>query len=237
MRLRIHCLLIGSALALLPASAHAQMVGGRVIGDSTRHPLAGVQVRLIDSATKQAVDSARTDSAGIFYTTAPKPGTYSLILSRENSVPRFSGRWTLATVDAFQQATFVLPEGIERIAYTDADVDERVRPVPGNRGPRYPEGLRAKHIAGNVRVRFVVDEEGYVILRTVRVLESTRPEFAQAVQASVGDLRFFPAKRNGVAVAQIACMPMSFRIDPGPDVKQLDVQYDEWVAHPACPTN
>src|SRR5690242_2676674 len=105
MHLRIDYLLICSALALLPAAGRAQMVGGRVIGDSTRRPLANVQIRLIDSATKQTVDSAHTDSAGIFYTTAPRPGTYSLILSREHSVPRFSGRWSLATADAFQQAT------------------------------------------------------------------------------------------------------------------------------------
>jgi TonB family protein len=230
-------LLVPCFVALASTAVQAQMVGGRVIGDSTRRPIAGVEVRLIDSATKQPVDSARTDSAGIFYTTAPKPGTYSLMLLRERSVPRYSSSWTLATAEAFQQGTFVLPEGIERVAYREADVDVRVGMAANNPSPRYPTTLREKKVAGNVRIRFIVDSTGHLLPGTVRVLYSTAPEFAEAVEAVIGTWKFAPAKKNGAAVAQIACMPMTFRLDPGRDTKPLDAQFDEWVAHPTCPTD
>jgi len=210
------------------------MVGGRVVGDSTHHPLAGVLVRLVDSASTQVVDSATTDSAGIFYTTAPKPGTYSLLLTRANAAPRATSNWTLGSPEAFQQGTFTLPEGAEAAAYTEAQVDVRVGTVPGNPGPRYPTSLRAKGTPGNVRIRFIVDTTGRIVPGSLRILFASHPDFAAAVEAIASQWKFVPAMRNGVPVAQIACMPMTFRVDFG-KAKQLDAQFDDWVKHPGCP--
>ena len=66
--------------------------------------------------------------------------------------------------------------------------------------PRFPQLLRDAGVEGIARLSFVVDTLGRVELGTVRVLESTHPAFAVAVQATLPRMRFAPARIGGRAV-------------------------------------
>jgi TonB family protein len=211
----------------------AQTVGGMVVGDSSRNPLSKVRVHLLDSASAATVDSAITDSVGIFYLNARRPGVYSVVFLRTGAVPRSAGRWGLAA-DSVQLATFVLPEGIERTAYTEADVDKPGALVPRNPAPRYPQALRDKGINGNARIRFIIDTTGRLVPESFTVLFATAPEFVDAIRAVMGDWRFFPAQKGGVAVREVVCMPLTFRVQLA-NAGALDAQWREWYAHPSCP--
>jgi hypothetical protein len=65
------------ALSLAPALASAQSVAGRVLEATTRRPLGGVTVTLVDSAGHAAARTY-TLADGIFYLDAPSPGSYAL---------------------------------------------------------------------------------------------------------------------------------------------------------------
>lgn len=63
----------------------------------------------------------------------------------------------------------------------------RVRPAP-----EYPDALSTQGIEGRVKVLFTVAAEGRV--RDLQVLQSTHPQFTQAVQAALARWRFEPAR-------------------------------------------
>ena len=62
--------------AVSPRDARAQSIHGVVI-DAAEHPIPGVVVLLVDSAS-QVMARALTDSRGLYRLTAPKPATYRL---------------------------------------------------------------------------------------------------------------------------------------------------------------
>jgi TonB family protein len=227
------------ALWLAPAlagSLHAQTIGGRILGDSSKRPIPGVRVVLVDSATRDGLDSAVTDTAGIFYASATQGGAMFLRLERRDAVPRFSPTWHLAQ-DAFQQVTFLLPEGIERTAYAQGHVDQEAAPLPRNTPPRYPIALRDRGVIGNVRIRFIVDTTGRMIPESFHVVSATAREFVDGVRAVMDTWRFYPARRAGVLVREVVCMPLVFRLSTVRDSRQLDSQSTAWRAHPDCPSS
>jgi hypothetical protein len=94
------------AIVLLSPVLDAQTVGGRILGDSSQHPLASVRVVLVDSALRRDVDSTTSDTSGVFYTNAPAAGAYFLRFERSDAMFRYSPTWRLAS-NAFQQGTFI----------------------------------------------------------------------------------------------------------------------------------
>ena len=78
--------------------------------------------------------------------------------------------------------------------------------------PRYPEGLRAAGLGGRVLVQFTVDTAGLVEPRSVRVLEATHEQFANAVRDVLPRYRFVPAELNGRRTRMSALMPFEFTI-------------------------
>ncbi len=79
--------------------------------------------------------------------------------------------------------------------------------------PRFPQLLKDAGVEGIARLSFVVDTLGRVELGTVRVLETTHPAFAVAVQAALPRMRFAPARVAGRAVRQLVEFPISFRLE------------------------
>ena len=75
-------------------------------------------------------------------------------------------------------------------------------PVPGVVGPRYPAGLRAARLTGDVVARFVIDTAGRVVIASFDVVDSSHPAFTAAVRDALGDLRYFPAESHGRRVEQ-----------------------------------
>ncbi len=81
--------------------------------------------------------------------------------------------------------------------------------------PRYPAGLRAGNISGEVSAQFVVDETGRVDMQTFKTLKSDDPQFADAVKDALPTWRLDPATRRGKKVKQL--VQQSFVFAPPPD--------------------
>ena len=79
--------------------------------------------------------------------------------------------------------------------------------------PRFPQSLKHAGVEGMARLSFVVDTLGRVEIETARIVESTHPAFAVAVQATLSRLRFSPARVGGRPVRQLVEFPVQFRID------------------------
>jgi hypothetical protein len=76
MRLRV---LAASLTALVAvASAEAQTIRGVVVDDSTKLPVEGASVMLLDASSSEIARSTRSDSAGNFTLHAARPGSYRL---------------------------------------------------------------------------------------------------------------------------------------------------------------
>jgi protein TonB len=80
----------------------------------------------------------------------------------------------------------------------------------------YPRRLRDAGTGGASRVRAMVGEDGRVVRDSIRVLWSTRPEFAEAAVYVIGQMRFRAARQNGAPVAVWITVPVTFELSNGP---------------------
>ena len=74
--------------------------------------------------------------------------------------------------------------------------------------PGYPYEMSRQGLGGEVRIRFVCDEEGRV--RNPRVVSSTRREFERPAVEALRQWRFEPGIKNGVKVKVNMEQPMKF---------------------------
>ena len=91
-------------------------------------------------------------------------------------------------------------------------VEEPVVPVPGNRGPRYPEIMKSAEVEGEVLAQFVVDTEGRVEIESFKTLRSSHHTFTNAVRDALVETRYVPAKVGGRSVKQLVQQPFVFRL-------------------------
>ena len=75
--------------------------------------------------------------------------------------------------------------------------------------PEYPEYARQNQIEGNVQVRVTVNVKGKVV--DAFVLESTNRMFDEPALAAARQLRFKPARKDGVPVRAMVVVPVRFR--------------------------
>lgn len=97
-------------------------------------------------------------------------------------------------------------------AFLDSQVEVQVALDTRSPMPRYPQLLRDAGVEGATLVRFVVDTLGRVEQGTVKVVESTHPAFALAVQAVLPQMRFSPARVGEKKVRQLVEFPLQFRL-------------------------
>ncbi|MHB0962690.1 MAG: TonB family protein [Gemmatimonadaceae bacterium] len=97
-------------------------------------------------------------------------------------------------------------------ALLDSQVEVQVALDTRSPMPRYPQLLRDAGVEGATLVRFVVDTLGRVEQGTVKVVESTHPAFALAVQAVLPQMRFSPARVGERKVRQLVEFPLQFRL-------------------------
>ena len=83
-----------------------------------------------------------------------------------------------------------------------------------NPAPAYPRDLLRQRIQGEVVAEFLVDVNGRVDTRTVRILSSPDERFSVAVREVLPRLRFLPAEKDGVKTEEWVEMP--FRFVPQP---------------------
>jgi protein TonB len=98
--------------------------------------------------------------------------------------------------------------------YFEFQVEKRVKVVPGNPVPRYPDVLRSDNVQGSVLVQFVVDTLGRADTTTFKVLRSTHDLFTISVRHVLPEMQFGPAEIAGRKVKQLVQMPFQFSITP-----------------------
>jgi protein TonB len=78
----------------------------------------------------------------------------------------------------------------------------------------YPSLLRQAEVEGRTVLEFVVDPQGRVEAGSIKVIETSHPDFAKAARAAVPAMRFSPARVNGRAVRVLVRVPFEFTIIP-----------------------
>jgi bla regulator protein blaR1 len=96
--------------------------------------------------------------------------------------------------------------------YFEFQVEQPATPMPGNRGPRYPDTLREAGVEGEVLAQFVVDTTGSADMNTFKVLKSTDTLFTNAVRGTLPAMRFNAAEVGGKKVKQLIQMPFQFNL-------------------------
>ena len=106
----------------------------------------------------------------------------------------------------------------EATVWTADAVDEPARAIAGTAvAPVYPDSLFDAGMPGDVEVEFVVDASGEIRMDTFGVVSATHPLLVEAVRRSLADRRFVPARKAGVAVAQLVQYPVRFEPPAGMD--------------------
>lgn len=111
--------------------------------------------------------------------------------------------------------------GDTTVTQTASAVEERpdVLPVMLNKDLpfRYPPVLYAEKTQGNVTLRLYIDSTGNVVDDSTHVAESSNvPTLDSAAIKGSRDLRFTPAKSNGVPMAVSILFPVYFRHPEAP---------------------
>ena len=88
--------------------------------------------------------------------------------------------------------------------YLVSEVTTCVQPIPGGSSTaEYPKKLREAGVEGEVVTQFVVDEQGHVVLSTIKILRASDFGFGEAVMAAFPRMRFQPALIRDKPVRQL----------------------------------
>jgi periplasmic protein TonB len=93
--------------------------------------------------------------------------------------------------------------------FSTADVDELPELAEELR-PRYPDALRSSRMSGLVQVQYVIERDGTVDQRSVRVLTTSHSAFSQSALAALRHARFKPARRGGRPAAVLVQQTIRF---------------------------
>src|SRR5436190_985807 len=96
--------------------------------------------------------------------------------------------------------------------YSVVQVDSVATRYEWSAAPAYPRRMLEQATEGVVRAEFVVSQTGYVDTASVRVLESTHPDFTTAVRDALPFMRFKPAKIGAAVVSQLVSQEFFFKI-------------------------
>lgn len=87
-----------------------------------------------------------------------------------------------------------------------------MRPLAGNRPPRYPERARDRGVQGGALMQFVIQGNGYVDAGSIEVMHATDNVFSDAVLRVLPSFRFAPFRANGCALPSLVLMPFEFTL-------------------------
>ena len=98
--------------------------------------------------------------------------------------------------------------------FSELEVDSAAVRDPDSAGPVYPPKLLALKVEGGTVAQFVVDSMGKIDVSSLVILESTHPDFTQAVREVLPRMKYQPAHLGKRAVAQLVEQRFGFRILP-----------------------
>ena len=105
---------------------------------------------------------------------------------------------------------------------TILEVDSAVTRSPESAAPSYPETLLSQNVEGVVNLQYVVDTLGLIDTATVKVLDSSHPEFERAVREALPGMRFTPAIVRSRKVRQLVQQPFTFKITRPAETQALN---------------
>ena len=170
-------------------------------------------------------DSASTVVKFLFPTVKPVPRP---VMERVSFVGISTNQPTAETVQqgARVRKSTLLPPPPRQVAveevhtalppktFSEIEVDSAAIRDPDSAGPDYPPKLLELKLEGSTLVRFVVDSTGHVDVASLVVLESTHPDFTQAVRDVLPRMKYQPARLGKHPVAQLVEQRFGFRIAP-----------------------
>lgn len=92
------------------------------------------------------------------------------------------------------------------------DVDSAASRYDWSAAPTYPARMLQEKTSGFVKAEWVVQPDGYADTASLRIVESTNDDFAQAVRDALPYMRFSPAKIGRRTVSQLVRQEFTFRI-------------------------
>ena len=98
--------------------------------------------------------------------------------------------------------------------FSEIEVDSAAIRDPESAGPAYPPKLLALKLEGSTLAQFVVDSTGKVDVTSLVILDSTHPDFTQAVRDVLPRMKYQPARLGKRPVAQLVEQRFGFRIAP-----------------------
>ncbi|HEV7837232.1 MAG TPA: energy transducer TonB [Gemmatimonadaceae bacterium] len=87
----------------------------------------------------------------------------------------------------------------------------------------YPRTARMAGLSGSALVQFVVDTTGRAKPESIKCLQATYKDFADAAQAVVRDMEFTPASLDGHKIEQLVQYPIDFKLNAVFPIKPLPI--------------
>lgn len=87
----------------------------------------------------------------------------------------------------------------------------------------FPKMLRAAGVSGSAKIQFVIEKDGTVDPRTVKVISTTNPEFSEPSVKAIELARFEPGKYKGEPVRVLVRMPITWK---APAPQPADSKHD-----------
>lgn len=215
--------------SLVSIVMHACVIGALVIVTANASPRAAPDDAPVDKLTFTKVEppppvTPPPATQQVYHNTPAPAGTPALIAPIEipNILPQID-----LSVPATRDSDFDgsrprgVPQGTGAVGstvvpvdgiYSELQVEQPVRLLPGTAGPSYPEMLRTAGIDGAVLAQFVVDTLGRADVSTFTALRSDNALFTTAVRNALGRMRFIPAQAGGRKVAQLVQQPFQFSV-------------------------
>lgn len=92
------------------------------------------------------------------------------------------------------------------------EVDSAASRYEWSAAPTYPPRMLQQKVSGFVKAEWVVLPDGYADTLSLRIVESTHDDFAQAVRDALPYMRFSPAKIGRRTVSQLVQQEFTFRL-------------------------
>jgi hypothetical protein len=108
----MRAVVLAAVLLVLGTDVGAQAIVGRVLDETTRDPVAGALVELLEVGGRR-VSGSESDEAGLFHVAAPLPGTYVLRLRRLGYAEHTSRPLELRRGELVELEFEVAPEGVK----------------------------------------------------------------------------------------------------------------------------
>lgn len=215
-----------SPLSMTPGVAASAFLHAAIIGvivfEQVRHPEAAVEwTEAVDGLTYIAPPNKNSAASRVVVRYEAGGGASGdLVANSEKGDLRASGEGSgeaaVASASGGDDPEAVAPETDDPFedSFSSVEVETAAERDPASAAPAYPPNLMSEGVEGYAAMRFVVDTTGRVDPASIRVLDTTHPEFAVAVRQAMPGMIFTPARLGDRPVRQLAEQLFRFQIIP-----------------------